>query len=279
MKNAVALGTFDGIHKGHIKVLSLPCSYNKIAVTFKKSPKAVISGRDESLCTFEDKCRILKSVGINEIYPLDFNEVQTIKAVDFLDLLYETHKPALISCGFNYRFGENGEGDVALLRDYCNKKGIELNCAEPVTQNGEVVSSTLIRNYLKNGEIYKANQLLFEPFSFGGVVKHGEQRGRTIGFPTINQQYPKELVKLKFGVYKVRVVTDTGEYLGIADIGIRPTYPLSEVISETFISDFDGNLYGKTVRIIPLEFLRDEMKFDSLDDLKKQIIRDINKLK
>ena len=278
MENALFLGTFDGVHKGHISVLSVSGEYRKIALVFKESPKSVMSGKKEALTSFEDKCSILKEAGMDEAHSLEFEKVRNIEAEDFLNMLYKKYKPALISCGFNYNFGKNGIGNKTLLNEFCKEKGIILRCVDPVTVDGKVVSSTLIRNYLKNGEIKKANALLFKPFSFTAKVRKGEQRGRTIGFPTINQEYPKELVKLKFGVYTVSVSVDGKEYLGIADIGIRPTYPLDEVISETFIKDFSGDLYNKNVKITPLEFLREEMKFDSLNDLKNQINADINSL-
>ena len=259
-------------------MLSLPDDCRKIAVTFVKSPKSVISGVCEAILTFEDKCRLLKKAGIDEIYPLEFQKVRDIPADEFLNLLYKKYNPAVVSCGFNYSFGKNGEGNTKLLSDFCRDKGIELKCVAPVTVDGETVSSTIIRNYLKNGETERANALLFEPFSFTAPVKKGDQRGRTIGFPTINQQYPKELVKIKFGVYKASVIADGKEYLGIANIGVRPTYPSDYVISETFIKNFSGDLYGKNVKIIPLKFLRDEKKFSSLDALKKQIAQDLKNI-
>lgn len=278
MKTALMLGTFDGVHIGHRQVLSLPFGYKKIAVTFKKSPKSVITGVDEAITTFEEKCRILKELGVEEIHPLEFSEVRNIKALDFLEELYEKYTPSVICCGFNYTFGQNGEGDTKLLKEFCDKKGIILRIADAVEDNGVTVSSTVIRNFLKNGQVKKADNWLYEPFSFTAPVRHGDMRGRTIGFPTINQEYPKELVKLKFGVYKALVIAEGKEYSGIANIGVRPTYPIDEVISETFIKDFSGDLYEKNVKIIPQEFLREERKFGSLEELKKQIADDIKSI-
>lgn len=272
MKNAVALGTFDGVHKGHIAVLSLPDGCRKIAVTFSHPPKG-----GELIMTNEDKCRILKNIGIDEIFTLDFAEVKDMPATDFLDMLYEKYKPAIFSCGFNNRFGKDAKGDTALLKYYCENRGIELKCAEPVMQDGKVVSSTMLRDLLKNGEIEKANELLYEPFSFTAEVIKGDRRGRTIGFPTVNQRYPENLVKLKFGVYKTKIIIDGKEYSGITDIGFRPTFKTDYVISETFIKDFSGNLYGKTLKIIPLEFIREEKKFSSVEELKKQIAEDLRR--
>lgn len=277
MKNALMLGTFDGVHIGHKRVLQIEGDYKKIAVTFAKSPKSVISGVNEAITTFADKCRILKNIGIDEVHPLDFELVRDIKAQDFLGYLYKEYKPSLISCGFNYNFGKNGEGNHALLAEFCKKNDITLRCVPPVKCKESVVSSTLIRNYLRAGEIERANELLSEPFCFSAEVRHGEKRGRTIGFPTINQVYPNELVEIKFGVYKVKVTVDGKEYFGIADIGHRPTYPTNEVVSETFIKNFSGDLYGKTVKITPIGFIREEIKFDSLEQLKDRIAKDLNK--
>ncbi len=270
MKNAIALGTFDGVHKGHIEVLSLPSECRKVAVTFLHPPKS-----GEQIMTGEDKCRILKSIGIDEILTLDFQEVKDYSPEKFLEMLYEKYEPAVISCGFNNRFGKNAEGDVNFLEGFCKDKGITLNCVQPVLHNGEVVSSTCIRQLLKEGRVDKANELLYEPFSFETTVLKGDQRGRTIGFPTVNQRYPSELVKLRFGVYKTKIVLADKEYFGITNIGIRPTYKSDYIISETYIKDFSGDLYGKNLRIVPLEFIRDEVKFSSLEELKKQILKDL----
>lgn len=272
MKNALALGTFDGVHKGHREVLSLPDDCKKIAVTFSKPPK-----NSQLITTNEDKCRILKEIGIDEIVCLDFAEVKDISAVDFLDMLCKKYNPTLFSCGFNNRFGKGAKGDTALLSQYCKANGIQLKCAEPVTYNGNTVSSTLIREMISNGNLKAANNLLYEPFSFVSEVIKGDQRGRTIGFPTINQRYPENLVKLKFGVYKTKIIIDGEEFFGITDIGVRPTFKSDYIISETFIKDFSGDLYGKNLRVIPLEYLREEKKFSSLDELKKQIVCDLRR--
>lgn len=278
MRNALMLGTFDGVHKGHLAVLSPKGNFRRIAITFAKSPKSVMSGVNEAIVTFENRCRIIKEIGVDEVHPLDFSLVKNIRAEDFLEYLYKEYNPALISCGFNFRFGKGGKGDYNLLSKFCQERNIELVCVGPIKSDDEVVCSTLIRNCLKNGEIEKANELLYEPFCFEAEVRKGDQRGRTIGFPTINQKYPEELVKVKFGVYKVKVIVGNEEYVGICDIGTRPTYPTNEVIAETFIKDFSGDLYFKNVKIVPLEFLREEKKFESLQDLKNQIAEDLKRI-
>lgn len=275
MKNALSLGTFDGVHKGHLAVLQLPEDCRKTAVTFSRPPKSVLSGGTGLIMTYEDKCRVLRAVGMDEILTLDFERVRDISAEEFLKLLTERYRPSLISCGFNYRFGRGGEGNTELLKEFCLKNGIELKCSRPVKADGRTVSSTLLRDMLSNGELSQANRLLYEPFSFETEVIGGDRRGRLLGFPTANQKYPEELVALKFGVYKSVACVDGKCYSAITDIGLRPTFETDYIISETYIKNFSEDIYGKKLRITPTEFLRGEIKFSSAEELKKQIAADI----
>ena len=194
---------------------------------------------------------------------------------EFLQFLKEKFAPDLISCGFNYHYGKNAAGNTEMLSNFCFKQGIEFKCYNPVCEGGEPVSSTRIRKFLKNGEIEAANALLTFPFSFTAEVISGDRRGRTIGFPTINQKYPSELIPLKFGVYKSKIIIDGAEYEGITNIGIRPTWKTDYIISETYIIGFSGDLYGKRITTMPARFVRGEVKFSSVEELKKQIENDI----
>ena len=277
MDNAIALGTFDGIHLAHRKVLDLPDKYNKICVTFIKPPKMVINSKDELIMTFKDKREALKGMGFSDVKAFDFSIVKEVSLIEFMEYLHREYNPKYISCGFDYRFGKGGKGDVHILNEFCEKNGIELCVCEEMMYEEQTISSTIIREMLKSGEIEKANSLLLNPFFFTGEVVKGKSIGRTIGFPTINQNYPKELVKVKFGVYKTRVSFDNEVYQGITNIGVRPTFELDGITSETHIFDFSGDMYGKNVKIELLEFLRPEVKFNSLKELKKQIEIDIKK--
>ena len=278
-KNAIALGTFDGVHIGHRMVLNLPDDYKKTAVTFALPPKSVLSGNKGLITTIDDKCRILKDLGFEDIELLEFEKIRNMSAIEFLNFLKQKYNPDYISCGFNYKFGKNGAGTTETLKNYCLENSITLNVSDCVEKDGIPVSSTVIRNMLSNGDIVGANKLLSMPFSFEGEVVSGDKRGRTLGFPTINQKYPEELVKVKFGVYKTRVEFDGKHYIGITNIGIRPTYKTDYVTSETYISGFSGNLYGKNVRITLLEFLREERKFSNSTELKNQIEADLKNIK
>ncbi|MBQ6714299.1 MAG: riboflavin biosynthesis protein RibF [Clostridia bacterium] len=275
MKNAVILGTFDGLHRGHQAVINCSEGYNIIAVTFNAPPKMHFDKSMGVLMQNEDRFNQLKELGVSEIYALDFNEVKSIEPYDFLQMINEKYLPRLFVCGFNYRFGRNAEGDTDTLKAYCEKNGIDLKVADSVDIDGQTVSSTLIRNLISEGDIERANTLLYKPFGFTAEVINGDKRGRNLGFPTANQIYPKEMQKLKFGVYRSRVLIDGIEYKGISNIGIRPTYRTEGPTCETYIYDFSGDIYGKYIRIEPLKFLREEQKFSTAEELKKAVLKDI----
>ncbi len=275
MKTALCLGSFDGLHKGHRAVLSVPDDYYKVVLTFKVPPKSVLNKENSLIMTLENKCQSLKDFGIDKVEVLDFLKVKDMPYDEFLLFLKERFNPSLISCGFNYRFGKKGLGNADNLRKFCKENDIIFRLVDEVNENNVTISSTLIRSYLQNGEIERANALLLKPFSFTSPVIEGDKRGRTIGFPTVNQKYPTELVKLKFGVYKTEVLIDGDTYCGITNIGKRPTYEIDYIISETYIENFSGDLYGKELTIIPLKFLREEKKFSSLYELKEQIKSDL----
>ena len=277
MQNAVALGTFDGIHKGHLSVLRIPDNYNKIALIFRIPPKCVKSGVTELLLTPEEKTRKLENMGF-QVEVLDFSEMEKLSATEFLEYVNRRFSPALISCGFNYRYGYGGEGDTVSLGEFCGEKGIILKVANPVKNEEKIVSSSLIRKLLKSGEINHANHLLGYDFSFVSEVIKGDGRGKTLGFPTINQRYPQNLTPLKFGVYESKILIDGKTYRGITNIGIRPTFPSDFIISETFIKDFEGDLYGRSLKVCLKNFLRDEKKFSTAEELKIQVLKDIEKI-
>ena len=277
MLNAVALGTFDGLHKGHLSVLSIPDSYNKTALIFTIPPRQVKSGEINLLLTTEEKIKKFENLGF-EVKTLNFNEVEHLSPEEFLEYIKKELNPSLISCGFNYRFGFKGSGNSETLKKFCGENNIELRLCDPVCEGGEPISSSRIRNCLENGKIDEANRLLGYNFYFAAPVIKGDGRGKTLGFPTINQAYPKTLTPLKFGVYKTEIEIEDKIYKGITNVGNRPTFPLDYIISETFIKDFSGDLYGKEIKIAFTEFLREERKFSSKEDLKIQVLSDIEKI-
>ena len=276
MSNGIALGTFDGIHSGHRAVLDSIKKYRRIAVTFKTPPKSVLTGVSELLMTPEDKHQALYDYGIDVVDMPDFSDIRDMSPEYFLDCICDKYDPAAIACGFNYRFGKNAVGNTEYLREYCDKKGIKFLCAAQVKRDGQAVSSSLIREYIADGRIKEANSEILDGFGFSAEVIHGDHRGRTIGYPTINQVFPVCLVKPKFGVYGVEVEIDDHCFKAITNLGYRPTFKTPIVTAETYIPHFLGDLYGRRLRIKLEKFIRPEQRFSSVDELKNAIESDVH---
>ncbi|MBP3706384.1 MAG: bifunctional riboflavin kinase/FAD synthetase [Clostridia bacterium] len=278
MQNAVILGSFDGVHLGHKAVIEAAKGYNCIAVIFSLPPKIVSGDAVGLLMSLEEKMQHLKNCGVNEIYVLEFKDIKDMSPQDFLSFLKVSFCPKRMVCGFNYRFGKGALGDINLIREFSKENDIEFLVVDCVEREGIPVSSSVIRSLIKQGDISLANRLLDHDFGFEAKVISGDKRGRTIGFPTINQRFPKELVKPRFGVYISEVFIDGKKYKAITNLGIRPTYKTDGIFCETHIPQFSAEIYGKQVRINLKRFLRDERKFDSLDRLKDAIYEDVLKL-
>ncbi len=277
MKTAVALGSFDGLHAGHRAVIEKTVGVYSVAVTFAVPPKCTAAG-EGMLMTVADKNAALKNLGVNEICELDFEKVKNTGPDRFLKEINDKYSPALISCGFNYRFGKNAAGDTEYLARFCAKNGIEFYCVPPVSPDGEVISSSRIRALIKEGCVEQANRYLYKPFGFTADVIHGDRRGRTINFPTANQMLPPELLKPRFGVYESSVTLGEKTYKAVTNIGIRPTFKADAPLAETFIIDFDGSVYGKKLSLSLKRFLRAETKFSGLEELKAAIKNDVSEV-
>ena len=270
---ALALGTFDGLHLGHKAVLEniIKKGLTPIALTFNTPPK---SGENPNLImSSNEKIERLKALGIrSEI--MDFEKVKDTSPEDFLSFIQKEYSPKIITTGYNFRFGKGAAGDTEMLGKFCKANGIKYVCTNAVLKDGKPVSSTRIRELISDGNVKKAGEMLGGFFSFSGVVGHGDERGRTIGFPTVNVPYPNSLVTPRFGVY-----ASITEYRGallksVTDIGIRPTFETDYVISETNIINFNNDIYGKKVRIYLVDFIRDETKFAGINDLQRAIAVD-----
>ena len=167
---------------------------------------------------------------------------------------------------------------MELLAEFCSKNDIEFICVAPVQKDGVTLSATNIRNLIRQGDVLTASSLMHGGFSFCAPVAHGDGRGRLLGFPTANQQYPETLVQPKHGVYISRVTIGKKQYKAITNIGIRPTYQTNTVGCETFIKDFSGDIYGENIRLELLQFVRAEQKFSSAEELKNAVLKDIDLL-
>ena len=278
---AIALGYFDGLHKGHRNVISLAAAekgngLTPVCFTFSKSPKSVLNGtQSNALMTNEDKIKTLERLGIERTYQADFEKIMNMPAKDFAQkILIDTLKAEKLFCGFNYRYGKNGEGSAETLKSFCESKGITLTVVPATESKGEVVSSTLIRKLITDGNVKRANELMCSRFGFSSVIEHGKRLGRELGTPTINQPLCSELVVPKFGVYASIVTLENGDsYCGVTNIGIKPTVGGNTPLCETWMPRYKGGeIYGQSADVRLLEFIRPERKFSGIDELKNAII-------
>lgn len=282
-QTALALGAFDGLHKGHMEVLKQATNnknYISGVVTFTENPTKILNNKTEYLLTEDEKDEILHEIGIKKIYKLDFSEVKDIGAEDFFyDILIGKFGAKELICGDNFRFGKKAKGDVNLLKKLCKQENINLKIVPHLEIDGQIVSSTRIRNAIKNGEMNTATKLLGRAFGFSFEVVTGNKIGRTLGTPTINQNFPKGFVIPKFGVYASIVHINGTKYAGVTNIGVKPSIGKYDPLSETWIPDIDMDLYGMKIKVEILEFIREEKKFDNLKLLKSEIFSNGDKAK
>ena len=284
-KRVVALGFFDGVHLGHRAILSAARSRAKKL----NIPCAVFTFRSESesakqsaarLYSTEAKLELIEGCGIDEVIVADFDEVRGISADDFVtELLCGELGCVAAIAGRDFRFGHRAAGDITLLMELMAKAGGECIIADDVIMHQRKISTTEIKRLMGEGDIAEANRMLGAPFFLEAVVEHGRGVGRTLGFPTVNCPLKDKQGLLKRGVYISKIVTRSGTYPALTNVGVCPTFDARPEHAESFILDFDGDIYGERVRIIPISYLRPEIKFDTPDKLMEQINNDIKKAK
>ena len=284
---AIALGNFDGIHRGHQVVLqpilSKPLSHiYRSVVSFDPHPRQFLSGENITLLTpKQEKADYLATLGFQQLILIPFNRVlASLSPQDFVNqILVEHLQTKVISIGEDFRFGYQREGTAQQLKEIAAQLGIKvyINSLHKYRDNRQQsvrVSSSLIREALSAGEVKQANLMLGRSYSLVGKVVTGKQIGRTIGFPTANLQVPADKFLPRFGVYAVAVNYDNTSILGVMNIGCRPTVEGESPTIEVHLLDWSGDLYGQTITVSLKAFLRTEQKFDSLETLKQQINRD-----
>ena len=278
----IALGNFDGVHVGHTallcKTVELAGEYgvDPAVFTFAKHPETVLKDRSVlSITTLNEKLELFKQLGIQRVYLGDFERLRDYSPHRFVEEIIKGQANAVCAvCGYDFRFGSRGCGTPSDLASLMDGNTVVI---EPVMRRGQVVSSTSIREAIENGDVEYARELLDRPFFIEFPVVHGKKLGRTIGVPTINQNFPEGHVVPKRGVYACKVLTDSGEYIGVANVGIRPTVQDDKGLNcETHIIGFNGSLYGEKTKVSFYKRLRDEIKFESTDALKAQIEKDIS---
>ena len=288
MKTVIALGFFDGVHKGHGELLKKTVQRAKelgatpAVFTFDRPPKEVVTGQPVLLInSAEERQEIIQRIyGIQQVIlaPFDHN-MMTMPWESFItDLLVEQYGAVHLVAGHDYRFGHKNAGSPALLQAKCAELGIGCDIIPKVEHDGITVSSTYIRTLVENGDVERAAEFLGHRHCLSQTVGHGYRIGRTIGIPTINFSVPAHVLTPKKGVYITRVALPDGRsFAGVTNIGTRPTVSDGDAVSvETFLLDFSEDLYEQRIRLDFCRRLRCEEKFDSLPELKAQIERDID---
>ena len=283
-KTAVALGYFDGLHLGHMGVIGAALAQHDLkpaVFTFNCDTTLPKFRSPEDLISFENKCELLAKAGVEYLYAPDFADVCTLTDEDFVRrILFEKLNAGYACCGRNFRFGLGGHGTPELLTKFGERLGMRVEIVEDVCLDGELISSTHIRELIRMGKIEEANRLLGYEWQFKLPVVHGNELGRKLCFPTINQILPDTNVMPRFGVYQSYVQARGVNYRGITNVGIRPTIKNSRgVICETHILNFDGDLYGEYVEVALCRFIRPEKRFSSIEELKAQVLKDIESCK
>lgn len=286
-ETAVALGGFDAIHMGHRKIILDTVSFAKqnnlksVVYMFRNRPSSALSGKNiPAINTFESRLEIIKDLGADIVIAQWFTpEFMNTSAESFFKTYIMHHIGAkYISVGFNYRFGKLGAGSVETLKLYGETYGIKVNKVNCVSIDGEPVSSTKIRSLIADGNMESAAKCLGRSFFIKGKVIRGNQIGRTIGFPTANINLPSDSVAPKLGVYITKTLINGNAYPSITNVGKRPTVNSELPFIETYLSDFDGDLYDSVIKIEFYSYLRDIVKFPGLDALKKQLDTDKQRL-
>lgn len=281
---SLCLGFFDGVHEGHKVVLKNAINLanqnklNSAVVTFREHPLCYLQNRTpQYILSLDDRLSLIEQQGIDFAYVLDFDdEIADSLALDYLkDFLVKNLKPKFITTGFNHYFGANKQGDSVFLRAYQQELGYKFYEIPPITYNNILISSSKIRQMISQGETESVINLLGEYFYIKGRVITGNRIGRTISYPTANLQYPSDIIKASRGVYAGLVNFDSKLYPAIVNIGRRPTVNRdNNLLLEAHLLDFNENIYDKDIKVSLIKKIRDEVKFDSLPDLKSQLVKD-----
>jgi riboflavin kinase / FMN adenylyltransferase len=278
--SVVAIGNFDGVHRGHKAVIGAALARAKAlsrpaaALTFEPHPRSFFKP-DEPLFRLTDataKLRLLAATGLDGAIVLTFDAaLAKLTAVDFVNrILLERFAIAGAAIGFNFHFGANRTGSPDFLIAQGKRCGFVVDVVAPLQDGGRTVSSGPIRDALAAGELDQAAELLGYPWFVSGEVIHGDKRGRELGFPTANLRLDAAC-GLRHGIYAVRVAVDGRRYDAVASFGRRPMFDNGAVLLEIFLFDFSGDLYGKTIDVAFIAWLRDEMNFASAEELVRQM--------
>ena len=289
-KLCLTIGNFDGIHKGHREIIENLIQQTKTSnlksaiLSFTPHPKIYFKKKKNFMINSQSKKKeILKDLGLDYLIDLNFNDKFTqLSHNEFEDkILLEKLNSKRILIGKDFQYGNQRKGNIDTLKIFCEKNKIELEEIGLILNdhNSNKISSSAIRENLKSGKFELANKDLERNFSVAGKVIKGDQRGRTIGIPTANLEYPLNTIIIPYGVYAVETIVEGNTYFGIVNFGIRPTFNKDKPIVEAYLFDFDNDIYGKNIEILFHKQIRQEKKFNDIKELLNQINIDIAEAK
>lgn len=278
-KRVFALGFFDGVHRGHQALVKACCDLAKeqdckaAALTFDSHPDGLVTGTAPVLInTVMDRRLLLRQFGIGPIYTIPFDrETMSMPWRDFFRMLVDVFGAIGIVCGDDFRFGHRGEGNAEKLRQACSEEDIPCVVVPEQKMDGIRISSTRIRELIETGRMEEAVEFLGHPHILTGIVVPGRHLGHKLGFPTANVLLPEGVICPKHGVYACRAQVNGKRYAAVTNVGSRPTVNGHQVRTESWILDFDGDLYGEEITLEFYAFLRPEQRFESLEELKNAV--------
>ncbi len=273
MKYVITIGNFDGLHIGHKKIISHAVNMaNDLGaksrlITFKTHTRAI----GNLILDHDDKIRMIKSMKINEIVELDFDEIKSMTPIEFMDQFFEDAVGIVV--GEDFCFGKNRSGNAEDLKIYGANNNIKVDIVKDITDDNSKVSSSTIRELIKIGDVYKASKLLGYDFYVCSTIEDGYKRGQTLGFKTANISWPENIIKPKYGVYYTQMEIDGKIYDSMTMSGVAKTFN-KDYSCETYIFNFDQDIYRRPVKLIFRDFLRANKKFDSKEELIEQLKKD-----
>jgi riboflavin kinase/FMN adenylyltransferase len=280
--SSVALGIFDGVHLGHQSIIkaaqqeAVERGLSSVILTFENHPRSLTINNCPSLITdFQTRLKLFKELGVDYVLAIKFSlEIMNMSPDEYLrNYLLAILNAKSVSVGYDHHFGKNRSGNVEFLKEFCKENNLSLTIKEAFKIDGDLVSSSSIREQLSTGNIKEANKLLGRNFTLRGTVIHGDGRGKELGFPTANLKISDELIKPKAGVY----LATANKHKCLVNIGYRPTFSDKHELSiEAHLLDFTENLYDHELELEFIDKIRDEKKFSSKDELIKQIKEDVN---
>lgn len=282
--SVVAAGNFDGVHLGHKALIEKAAETAKknnmkcIVISFEYE-SSFIKDKYKKIITDGKKYEIIRRLGVDEIIIEKFDEIRGLTASEFIESLCEKYNMKYMVCSENHTLGcdRAGVDDINEILNFCGARLIKV----PFVKRGEdIISSSKIREYITKGDIPGVRAMLGYDYEFTLVVENGKKLGRTLGFPTINQRIPDDLIVPSFGVYKSEVFVEDKQYPGVTNIGRRPSVDDGNFVNmETYIVGIEKNLYKQYIRVKIIQKIRDEKRFDTIDELKNAIMRDVDTVK